>query len=222
MTEAIGQSLPIAVGVLISPMPIVAMVLMLVSRRATANGLAFLLGWVVGIYLLGAVVVVVAGAGSTSSGEPPAWAAWVKIVLGVLLLLLTARTWTGRPKPGESPPAPKWMASIESVSPPRSSALGFLLSAVNPKNLLLVVSGAAAIASATPSRSDQLVALAVFTVVASIGVAAPLVIYVAMGGRATQVLDELRGWMVAHNAVIMATLLLVIGVKMIGDGISAL
>jgi hypothetical protein len=43
MGEAIGQLLPFAVGVAVSPMPIVAVVLMLVTPRAWSNGPAFLL-----------------------------------------------------------------------------------------------------------------------------------------------------------------------------------
>jgi len=43
-----------------------------------------------------------------------------------------------------------------------------------------------------------------------------------MGERAAHVLDGLKTWMVQNNAVIMAVLLLVIGAKMIGDGITAL
>jgi hypothetical protein len=41
MGNAIGQVLPLAVGVAIIPMPIVAVVLMLISRRARSNGSAF-------------------------------------------------------------------------------------------------------------------------------------------------------------------------------------
>ena len=47
MGEAIGQLLPFAVGVAISPLPIVAVVLMLVTPRARSNGPAFLAGWIV-------------------------------------------------------------------------------------------------------------------------------------------------------------------------------
>ncbi|WP_423464904.1 GAP family protein [Promicromonospora sp. MS192] len=101
--------------------------------------------------------------------------------------------------------------------------LAVLLGAVNPKNLLLVVSGGAAIAAAAPGdTSATVVAALVFAVVASVGVVTPVVIYVALGSRAGPVLDELRSWMVRNNAAIMAVLLLVLGAKMLGDGISVL
>ena len=56
----------------------------------------------------------------------------------------------------------------------------------------------------------------------TLGVAAPVVIYFALGQRARRILDELKAWMGAHNAAIMAVLCLVIGAKLIGDGISGL
>ncbi|HWK92933.1 MAG TPA: GAP family protein [Luteimicrobium sp.] len=222
MGAAIGQSLPVAVGVLVSPLPIVAVVLMLVTPRAKANALSFLLGWLVGIYVLGAIVILVAGA-ATPSDDKPAWVAWVKIVLGVLLLLVAVRQWRGRPRGDAEPPTPKWMSAIDTFKPPAAFGLAVLLGAVNPKNLLLVVSGAAAIAAAAPGDTGtQLVALVVFTVVAALGVATPIVVYLAMGKRAATILDELKTWMIHNNAVIMAVLLLVIGMKMIGDGITAI
>ncbi|GAA1409615.1 MULTISPECIES: GAP family protein [Oerskovia] len=222
MGPAVGQSLPIAVGVLISPMPIVAVVLMLVSRKAKANGFSFLLGWIVGIAALGSIVLLVAGAATPDASGPPAWASVVKIVLGVLLLLLAVSQWRGRPREGASPQPPRWMSAIDAFTPVKAFGLAVLLGAVNPKNLLLVVSGAAAIAAATPETSEQLGALAVFVVVASLGVAAPVAIYLAMGSRAATLLDGLKAWMIQNNAVIMAVLLLVLGAKMIGDGITAL
>ncbi|MFF3063663.1 GAP family protein [Oerskovia sp. NPDC057915] len=222
MGPAVGQSLPIAVGVLVSPMPIVAVVLMLVSRKAKANGFSFLLGWVVGIAALGSVVLLVAGAATPDASGPPAWASVVKIVLGVLLLLLAVSQWRGRPREGVSPRTPGWMSAIDAFTPVKAFGLAVLLGAVNPKNLLLVVSGAAAIAAATSQTSEQLGALAVFVVVASLGVAAPVVIYLAMGSRAATLLDGLKAWMIQNNAVIMAVLLLVLGTKMVGDGITAL
>lgn len=222
MGEAVGQSLPVAVGVLISPMPIVAVVLMLLTPRARVNATVFLLGWVLGIAAVGTVVVLLAGAATTDDAGTPTWAAVVKLVLGVGLLLLAVREWRARPKAGASPPTPAWMRAIDGFAPPKAFGLAVLLGAVNPKNLLLVVSGGAAIAAATSDVGAQLGALAVFVVVASLGVAAPLVVYVAVPARAGALLDELKTWMVQNNAAIMAVLLLVIGAKMLGDGIAAL
>lgn len=92
--QAIGGSLPPAVGIALSPIPIIAVVLMLTSRRAKVNGPAFILGWLIGLGIVGAIVLAVAGTGGASkSGSPATWVSWVKIVLGVLLLLVAVRQW---------------------------------------------------------------------------------------------------------------------------------
>ncbi|HWV76048.1 MAG TPA: GAP family protein, partial [Isoptericola sp.] len=177
MGAAIGQSLPVAVGVLISPLPIVAVVLMLVSRRAKANAAAFLIGWFVAVLVVVGLVAVLAGSAVPDDEGTPLWAAIVKIVLGLGLLLLAVKQWRGRPREGVAPETPKWMAAIDQFTPGKALGLAVLLSAVNPKNLLLVVSGGAAIAAAAPGDTDaQVVAAVVFALIASAGVVTPLVI----------------------------------------------
>jgi hypothetical protein len=46
--------------------------------------------------------------------------------------------------------------------------------------------------------------------------------YFALGERSQEMLARLKDWMTQHNAVIMAVLCLIIGAKLIGDGISGL
>lgn len=105
-------------------------------------------------------------------------------------------------------------------TPVKAAGAGVLLSALNPKNLLLAVSGAAAIAGVGGSTTDEIVAYVVLVLVATIGVGAPVVICFALGDRSGPLLDRLKNWMAQHNAVIMAALLVVIGVKLIGDAVS--
>ena len=93
---------------------------------------------------------------------------------------------------------------------------------MNPKNLLLAVAAATSIAATGISGGEQAVAYLVFALIATLGVAAPVGIYFAMGDRAGPVLDRLKNWMAHNNQVIMAVLLLVIGAKLIGDGIAGL
>jgi threonine/homoserine/homoserine lactone efflux protein len=94
MGQAIGQVLSFGVGVALSPLPIVAVVLMLATPKGRINGLAFLAGWVAGIVVVGTIVLLVSsGASASKHGAPATWVSIVKIVLGVLLLLLAVRLW---------------------------------------------------------------------------------------------------------------------------------
>lgn len=221
MGEAIGEILPTAVGVALSPVPIIAVILMLVTARARVNGPAFVVGWLLGLAVVGAIVMAAAGpAESADDGGPPTWSSVVQLVLGVLLLLVALRQFRGRPHGEEEPPVPKWMGAIEEFGPGKALGAGALLSGLNPKNLLLAVSAAATIGQTGLSGGDQALAYAVFAVIGTIGVAAPVVIYVAMGDRASDILDRLKGWMSHNNAVIMSVLCLAIGAKLIGQAIS--
>ena len=83
MGAAIGGSLPLAIGLALSPLPIIAVVLMLTGPRPRVNGPAFVVGSLAGLAVIGAIVLAVSGsAGASSSGSPATWVSWVKIVLG--------------------------------------------------------------------------------------------------------------------------------------------
>ena len=223
MGQAVGQVLAFGVGVALSPLPIIAVVLMLATPKGRTNGPAFLAGWVLGIAVLGTIVLLIAGGASASKhGNPATWVSIVKIFLGLLLWLLAVRQWRGRPRSGTEPQLPAWMKKIDTFTPFKSAGMGALLSAVSPKNLLLVVGAAAAIAQTGASGVGQAVALIVFIVLATLGVGAPVAIYFLMGDRATRILDELHDWMVRENATMIAVVCLIIGAKLIGDAITAL
>ena len=221
MGQAIGDSLPLAIGVAISPIPIIAIILMLLSKRAATNSASFLLGWFIGIAVVLSIVVAVSGTATlTTSSGPATGVSWIKVVLGVLLLLVGLRDWGKRPKGGEEATLPKWLTTVESITPPKAGGLGILLSAVNPKNLLLLVGGGVAIAQGATTTGDKAVAMIVFIVIAVSTVALPVILTLTMGQRARAILDSLNCWLKTNNATVMAVLMLVIGFVLIGKGIS--
>jgi Kef-type K+ transport system membrane component KefB len=222
MGEAIGRSLPLAIGVALSPVSIIAVVVLLTSSRARSLGPVFVLGWLLGLVVVGAIVLAVVGPSGASPGQRTTWVSWVMIVVGVLLLVGAVRRFRGRTGAGEEVPLPAWMGAIDRLKPAAALAGGVVAGGVRPKSLLLAVGGAAAIAQTGIAGGQQAIAYAVFAVIATIGVAAPVVIYLAMGERSVALLGRLKGWMRRNNAVILAVVLLVIGVILIGDGIGGL
>ena len=131
--DAIGRILPAAIGVALSPVPIIAVILMLFSTRARTNGPAFLAGWAVGLGVVVTIVYATASGAGVSDGDGSTGIAWGKVVLGVLLIALAARQWRGRPGPGETPVLPPWMAAVDGFSPVKAFGLAALLSGVNPR-----------------------------------------------------------------------------------------
>jgi len=223
MGQAIGQVLSFGIGVALSPVPIIAVVLMLATPKGRVNGPAFLAGWIIGLAAAGTIVLLISsGASASSNGAPATWVSILKIVLGLLLLLVAVKQWHGRPRGGAEPGLPAWMKTIDTFTPVKSAGIALLLSAINPKNLLLTVGAAAAIAQTGSSTIDQAVALAVFVLLGTLGVGAPVAIDYLMGDEATKILGDLHDWMARENATIMAVICLIIGAKLIGDAITAL
>jgi hypothetical protein len=221
LIEAVGQSLPFAVGAAISPIPIVASVLLVTDRRAASKLPAFIAGWLAGLAVVGAAVVLLAGDSVAASDEPGDPLAFAMVAGGLALLWLAARSWGKRPRRDEEPSLPDWMNKVEAFGPRQSAGLG-IAAAVNPKNLLLTVGGALELAAAGASTASEMASLGVFIAVSSIGVLLPVVLRIVRGDASLANLGRMRDWLARHNAVVMAAVLLLLGANLIGDGVAAL
>lgn len=223
MGNAIGSILPQAIAVAISPVPIIAVILMLFSQRARSNGTAFLLGWVLALVVVGSVVLILADLGKVSAGGTPSTLAYVlKLLLGLLFLLMAVRQWRSRPKEGEAARMPGWMATIDTFTAGKAFGLSALLAGVNPKNLALTLAAALSIAQANVSGAQPWIALAVFVILASLTVAVPVLYYLLAGPSAEKALASWKSWLVANNATVMFVLLLVLGMLLLGQGLGGL
>ncbi|GAA1513195.1 threonine/homoserine/homoserine lactone efflux protein [Agromyces terreus] len=222
MNGAIGGILPLALGVAISPVPIIAAILMLLSPKARVTSVGFLLGWLVGIIV--AVSVFTALAAVLPEEDPGASKpiqGVIQLVLGLLLLVLAVGQWRKRPKKGEEPVLPKWMQAIDKISFFGAFGLGFLLSALNPKNLIMAAGAGTAIGAAQLTGGGIVLVIAIYVVIAASTVAIPVIAYLIAADKLRGPLDALRVWLAQENALIMAVLLLVIGVSMLGKGIGS-
>jgi Sap, sulfolipid-1-addressing protein len=125
MGKAIGDILPLAIGVAMSPVPIIAIVLMLGTPRARANGFAFAGGWLAGLVIVGTIMLVIASGNATqSSGSPAMWTNVLKLAFGVVFLALAVRSFLGHPKAGEETQMPKWLQTTTRSPPAGHSGWG--------------------------------------------------------------------------------------------------
>jgi len=220
MGAIIGEALPLALGIAISPIPIIAAILMLLSPKAKGTSVGFLAGWLIGIIVAVVVFTLLSAIiPESDADDSKPIAGVIKIVLGAALLLLAVRQWRSRPIGSQEPDMPKWMSAIDTMTPGRGLVLGFLLSGLNPKNLLMGVAAGVAIGSASPSLAEATLVIVVFTIIAVSTVAIPVIAYLAASTRMSGPLEALRKWLVHNNATVMTVLLLVIGFVVIGKGI---
>jgi threonine/homoserine/homoserine lactone efflux protein len=222
MGAVIGEILSLALGIAISPIPVIVAILMLLSPNARTTSVGFLVGWIAGtVVAVVAVTLLSALLPEDDSDASNPVKGTIGLALGVLLILLAAKQWRARPRGPAEPGLPKWMSAIDTMTPVKGLGLGLLLSALNPKNLIMAAGAGIAIGGSDLGNGQTVVVIAVFTAIAASTVAVPVIGYLVAADRMAEPLDTLRGWLVRENTVVMAILLLVIGVVMIGKGIGS-
>jgi hypothetical protein len=222
MYDAVLQSLPIALGIVLATLPAIAIPLILITRRDVGVLLVFMAGYAGGLLVVGGVVISLADLVTPDAAGPARWIVWLRILLGLTLLALAWRKWRGRAAPVGAEDVPGWMKSIDTIDARRAAILGFALVAANPKNVVLVASGGLAIAQATPAPLAQAGALLAFTAVSGIGVAMPYLMWITMGETAIAPLDRLKKVMARNDTLIITAILAVLGLVVIVNALAYL
>ena len=223
MKTVIAEILPFAIVVAVSPINIVAAILLMFSKKPVLNASCYLAGFMTGVALvLAAVTVIADSAGLSGDAQRSRWASALLVALGVYLLFVAVQTFRKRPAPDENPPAPAWMDGITGFGPLKSIGIGLTIGALNPKNIAVAVAAAITIASAGLTPGTTISVVAIYTVIASLGVAAPIVTTLILGDRSTEVLEDWKAWLDRNTAAVMAVIYLIFGVILVGKGIGGI
>ncbi|BBX98577.1 membrane protein [Mycobacterium lacus] len=210
---------PLALVIALSPLTVIPAVLVLHAPRPRPASLAFLGGWLLSLAALTALFV----AGSRLLGgmhtSPPAWASWLRVVLGSALIVFGIFRWLTRHGHTESP---AWMQSFATITPVRAGVTGAVLAVVRPEVLIVCVAAGLAIGASGLGVADKWIWAAYFVVVAASSVAIPVLAYVGAGDRLDDRLTRLKDWMDRHHAALLAAVLIVIGLMVLYNGIHAL
>jgi hypothetical protein len=221
MAEAIGAVLGFAAGVGLSPIPAIAVILILFSARARVNGPLFTLGWLAGLSAVVIISYLLADGAEVGTDETATDSVnWLQTIAGLALGALAVRKWRSRPAPGAEPALPGWMTKLEAVGPGGALRLGTLVS-LNPKNLILGFAAASSLAEITPTSTEAAVGLATFVVVGSTPVLAAVGYSLLGGANAQSTLDDAKGWLTANNVTVLTVLYAVFAAVLISEGIGA-
>ena len=213
MGEAIGESLGYAIGIAVSPIPIAALILVLLSERPRTSSVTFTIGWTTGI--AGVATAAILTPWFDAGDEPSDRRGVIRLTLGVLLVLFGGYRWRTRPAPGEDPPIPPLMRAVDGVGPIGVLGVGFVLAAFNPKDMFLSAAGGAAIGSADLTNGQTLWSVAIFTAIAASTAIIPVATYQIAGSRIDPTLARSKEWLIRHNASVMAVVLAAVGVLLI-------
>lgn len=222
LLQAIGAGLPAALAIALSPFPVIAIVLVLTGAHGRLGGPFFAVGWLVGLSAITVLTVVVFNGSDDPESTAATVAAWLRVVAGAALVVMGVRKWRARPRRGEVADPPRWMASLDEVTPPRSLLLGLGLGGANPKNLVLSAAATTSIIESGVHGTQLLVAIAVFVLLGSITVLGAVVAHLFGGRRGAAALAGVDEFMAANSTAVTVVIIVLIGAKVLGDGLAGL
>jgi hypothetical protein len=221
LVSAIVGAIPLELGIALNPIAIVAGILILRTGNARRNGMAFVVGWILGLVLLvvlpALLVQDLVGVLRDSSYELPAI---IWLGLGALLLVAAAYSLRHRTLPGEQPAPPRWAGFLDrgGVFPPLG--LGGFLATVSLRNLALLAAAVSVIGQATLSLPELAVTVAMFVAISSLGILIPLLVRMFGGEGADARLEQWSAWLTRHMGTMTAVVLALVGIYLLSRGIA--
>lgn len=223
MRSVLGELLPLALGVAVSPLPVIAVLLILLGPRARTSSIGLAAGWLAGVVVATGVFVIVgrsflAPDDHAHSASP--MLGWIKLFLGTVLLgagireLLSHKT--------SSATEPRWMATVDTLNPLAAAGVGFALMAINIKNIALCAAAGITIGSAGLRISGATGCVAMFSLLAATTVIVPVIGSHLAADLLRQPLSHAQQWLQVNHDVVIAVLLVLLGTVLIGTGIAAI
>jgi hypothetical protein len=233
--DLIVSLLPLSLGIIMSPLAIMALVAVLLSGRARQNGVAFLLGWAVAIVIaLGASYAIFGLLELRERAAPPVWVPVVRLILGALLVAgavwiyrrgrAHARAMAAAHSPSDvaaaAPQLPGWLQKVSTFTPGRSFLLGLGIFLLNPVDASCAILASLDVRLADVEPTAGVVALVVFGIVGVLPIGIPVILVLVRGASADPVLTRIRTWIASHTSVLNAALVLVIAVLQLQKAVS--
>lgn len=217
--SALTGLIPLALVVALSPLSILPAVLLVVhSARPRSTGIAFLIGWLLGLGAMTALFVELPRL-LGDLNETPRWADWARIVIGALLIAAAVWRWATR---RNATGAPSWLNRVNDLRPGNAGVIGFALTVVNPKFIVICAAAGLAISAAQLGMPGTWLAVAFYTMLAGSTAAVPVLAHAVAAKRLDRYIETVKNWIERQHAVITAVILAAIGVVLLYTGIRQL
>lgn len=211
--------IPLALVVALSPITVIPAILVLHTARPRETGLAFALGWLVGLAGLTAAFIAASGLLGGLQETPPTRASWLRIIVGTALIAFGIYRWTTRHGDHEMP---RWLRSFTTMTPPRAGVTAVVLAVIRPEVLFMCAAAGLAIGGARPGIADSWPAAAFFVLLSASTVLVPILGYLAASECLDPALNRLKDWMEQQHAALLAVILVLLGAMVVYNGIHAL
>jgi Sap, sulfolipid-1-addressing protein len=221
MWQALGGLLPIAVAVAISSVPISVTVLILLSPNRNRAAVPFLIGWVTGVV----AVIVFSALGASALPEAPRRGpdmvtAVLQIMIGTTLVVLGLVS-LRRSSRTENTGLPHWLSAVDSFGAMAAFGVAVLLD-FRPKGLLLGIAAGLALHSASLRAGEAAVLIGIYTVIATSTVVVPIMASFIAPRWMEPRLIAARDWLAHNGRVLTSSMMFMIGVVILGAGLTEL
>lgn len=217
----IAALVPAAIGIALSPLPIASVVFLLGHRRGYGSAVVCALGWMAAVAVALVVAVAVGEQLPPATDDGPPVQAIVALAAAVVLFVLAWWQWARRRLPDGSPASTRWADAMEALGPGRAFLLGALLF-LSPKSVVLALAAGLTLGDEDPAALQTLVVGALFVLASSAVVSLPVLLAVALGGRAERPLRTMRSWIAEWGARSLVVVLVVLGVVQLVIGVTGL
>jgi hypothetical protein len=215
-----ARILPLALGVAASPVPVAAVIILLLTKRARPNSLVFVAAWIAGNTV--AITVAILFAGRIT--EPKVGMDFPAEGLGLALIgvmlaaaaVVSRRARMRRPDQG-NPPA--WLGAVDNLSSWGGAVVAFSNATTSPKNIALALSAGLVINKAAQPFASQTAEALFYVAVASTSIVIPVALFFVGGQRAVEILERWKARVTEHASGFMEIAIFVIGVGLAVRGL---
>lgn len=219
LIDALQISWPMALGIALSPGPILAVIVLLMTPQAKSSAPSFLIGWLLAILGVGTFIILLPGVVASHGGLSDT-TGLVKLILGMVLLTLIFPIWKKRPKSGDLMKVPKIFQGIDNFGISKSFIAGFLSSGLSIKNFALSASGAAHIdTTSLIDYFETFIGFFLFSLIASFTLILPIILYFIAPKKMDRIGLKLKTWLIKYYTIIVISMLLVFGLLLIFIGL---
>ncbi len=211
-TESWVALLVLAIALAVQPWSLLAAVLLVASEHGVRKEIAYVIGWVLALTAV-AVATIVLYPATPQTTATSVVLSIIELAAGAVLAIWAVVRW-GHSEKLASSQEPKWMARLDGMSPIFALALGIFL-----PNYVLVVAAVTNVLELGLSKGGATLAIFAWVVVASLGVAAPLLVLVFRRDSAPEVFESWRAWLIAHGQRVVIGVVGLVGLVLVAKGI---
>lgn len=201
----------LALALAVQPWSVLAAVLLVASDRGFVKEIAYVVGWVLALAVVAVATAVLYPAQPKVSSTSTVLSG-IELAAGLALVGWVLFRWR-RPPSASGSAQPRWMGRIDTMRPATAAVLGAFL-----PNYVVVVAAVTNVLEIGLTRAMAATVMVGWMLVASLGVATPLLVVLVRGDAAAGIFEGWRAWLLNNGQAVLLAVLGVVGVALVVKG----